>query len=219
MNVIFIHQNMPGQFRHLIRSVASDTANRIVCIGQRFDFTMPGVGRVTYEPPPSALPPDPNLFLAPLDTAVRNGLQVARACEAVRKNGYRPDVIVAHPGWGESLYVKEVFPDVPVLHYCEFFYRPHGADTNFAPNDQMAYVGESAFAHKAGVHVSAMQRHPDAYQHIDPKLVGNEMRVVVSELSGRANLVEKATQLGLREVARQSCEADREVIAVAQSHA
>ena len=136
MNVIFIHQNMPGQFRHLIRSVASDTANRIVCIGQRFDFTMPGVGRVTYEPPPSALPPDPNLFLAPLDTAVRNGLQVARACEAVRKNGYRPDVIVAHPGWGESLYVKEVFPDVPVLHYCEFFYRPHGADTNFAPNDQ-----------------------------------------------------------------------------------
>ena len=58
---------------------------------------------------------------------------------------------------------------------------------NFAPNDQMAYVGNSAFAHKAGVHVAAMQRHPDAYQHIDPKLVGNEMRVVVSELSGRAN--------------------------------
>ena len=68
---------------------------------------------------------------------------------------------------------------------------------NFAPNDQMAYVGNSAFAHKAGVHVSAMQRHPDAYQHIDPKLVGNEMRVVVSELSGRANIVEKATQLGI----------------------
>ncbi len=68
---------------------------------------------------------------------------------------------------------------------------------NFAPNDQMAYVGNSAFAHKAGVHVSAMQRHPDAYQHIDPKLVGNEMRVVVSELSGRANIIEKATQLGL----------------------
>jgi len=68
---------------------------------------------------------------------------------------------------------------------------------NFAPNDQMAYVGNSAFAHKAGVHVSAMQRHPDAYQHIDPTLVGNEMRVVVSELSGRANIVEKAAQLGL----------------------
>lgn len=68
---------------------------------------------------------------------------------------------------------------------------------NFAPNEQMAYVGNSAFAHKAGIHVSAMQRHPDAYQHVDPKLVGNAMRVVVSELSGRSNIVEKAAQLGL----------------------
>ena len=71
---------------------------------------------------------------------------------------------------------------------------------NFAPNPHMAYVGDSAFAHKAGVHVSAMQRHPDAYQHIDPKLVGNEMRVVVSELSGRANVVSKASELGLRDL-------------------
>ena len=69
---------------------------------------------------------------------------------------------------------------------------------NFTPNEQMAYVGNSAFAHKAGVHVSAMQRHPDAYQHIDPKLVGNQMRVVVSEQSGRANLVSKAEELGLQ---------------------
>jgi 2-isopropylmalate synthase len=68
---------------------------------------------------------------------------------------------------------------------------------NFAPNEQMAYVGNSAFAHKAGIHVSAMQRHPDAYQHVNPALVGNAMRVVVSELSGRSNIVEKATELGL----------------------
>jgi 2-isopropylmalate synthase len=72
--------------------------------------------------------------------------------------------------------------------------------TNFAPNDQMPYVGNSAFAHKAGVHVAAMQRHPDAYQHIDPAVVGNEMRVVVSELSGRANVVSKAGELGLQNI-------------------
>ncbi len=69
---------------------------------------------------------------------------------------------------------------------------------NLAPNEHMAYVGDSAFAHKAGVHVSAMQRHPDAYQHIDPTVVGNQMRVVVSELSGRANVVSKAGELGLQ---------------------
>jgi 2-isopropylmalate synthase len=71
---------------------------------------------------------------------------------------------------------------------------------NFAPNEQMAYVGNSAFAHKAGIHVSAMQRHPDAYQHVDPKKLGNQMRVVVSEQSGRANLVSKALELGLENV-------------------
>lgn len=69
---------------------------------------------------------------------------------------------------------------------------------NLAPDAHMAYVGVSAFAHKAGVHVAAMQRHPDAYQHIDPAAVGNVMRVVVSELSGRANIVSKAEALGVQ---------------------
>ena len=71
---------------------------------------------------------------------------------------------------------------------------------NRAPNVHMAYVGESAFAHKAGVHVSAMQRHPDAYQHIDPTVVGNATRVVISELSGRANVVSKAGEPGFENV-------------------
>ena len=71
---------------------------------------------------------------------------------------------------------------------------------NFAPNVHMAYVGDSAFAHKAGVHVAAMQRHPDAYQHIDPTVVGNATRVVVSELSGRANVVSKAGEPGFENV-------------------
>jgi len=72
--------------------------------------------------------------------------------------------------------------------------------TNLAPNDQMAYVGDSAFAHKAGMHVAAMQRHPDAYQHIDPTLVGNSTRVVISELSGRANVVSKAGEPGFENI-------------------
>lgn len=71
---------------------------------------------------------------------------------------------------------------------------------NLAPNVHMAYVGDSAFAHKAGVHVAAMQRHPDAYQHIDPAVVGNATRVVISELSGRANVVSKAGEPGFENV-------------------
>ncbi len=68
---------------------------------------------------------------------------------------------------------------------------------NLAPDDHLAYVGRSAFAHKGGIHVAAMRRHPASYQHIDPALVGNEMRVVVSELSGRGNILSKAEEMGL----------------------
>ena len=68
---------------------------------------------------------------------------------------------------------------------------------NLAPDEHLAYVGKSAFAHKGGIHVAAMRRNAQSYQHIDPALVGNEMRVVVSELAGRGNLLSKAEELGL----------------------
>ncbi|MBI5879653.1 MAG: citramalate synthase [Chloroflexi bacterium] len=68
---------------------------------------------------------------------------------------------------------------------------------NLSPDEHMAYVGQSAFAHKGGIHVAAMRRNQTSYQHIAPELVGNQMRVVVSELSGRGNLLSKAEEYGL----------------------
>jgi 2-isopropylmalate synthase len=68
---------------------------------------------------------------------------------------------------------------------------------NLAPDDHLAYVGKSAFAHKGGIHVAAIRRNVDSYQHIDPALVGNEMRVLVSDLSGQGNVLSKAEELGL----------------------
>ena len=68
---------------------------------------------------------------------------------------------------------------------------------NLAPDDHLAYVGKSAFAHKGGIHVAAIRRNVDSYQHIMPELVGNEMRVLVSDLSGRGNLISKAEEFGM----------------------
>ena len=68
---------------------------------------------------------------------------------------------------------------------------------NLAPDEHLPYVGQSAFAHKGGIHVAAMRRNINSYQHIDPTLVGNQMRTVVSELSGRGNLFSKAEELNL----------------------
>ena len=68
---------------------------------------------------------------------------------------------------------------------------------NLDLNDHQPFVGASAFAHKGGIHVAAMLKNPLSYQHIEPELVGNQQRSVVSELSGRGNLVDKAHQFGL----------------------
>ena len=68
---------------------------------------------------------------------------------------------------------------------------------NVTPNDHLPYVGKSAFAHKGGVHVAAMRRSAQSYQHVAPERVGNKMRVVVSALSGRANLLSKAEEHGV----------------------
>ncbi len=68
---------------------------------------------------------------------------------------------------------------------------------NFAPPKHQAYVGNAAFAHKGGVHVSAIQRHPETYEHIRPELVGNSTRVLISDLSGRANILAKAEEFNI----------------------
>jgi len=83
---------------------------------------------------------------------------------------------------------------LPKLHEVAHFVAEVA---NLAPDEHMAYVGNSAFAHKGGIHVAAMRRNGYSYQHVDPTLVGNQQRVVVSELSGRGNLLSKAEEYGL----------------------
>ena len=68
---------------------------------------------------------------------------------------------------------------------------------NLLPNERQPYVGSNAFAHKAGIHVSAMARNTLTYEHIEPKMVGNERRILISELSGKSNITHKAKELSL----------------------
>lgn len=90
----------------------------------------------------------------------------------------------------------ECLPDNNVRHLA-FVSRTVAEIANLAPDDHLAYVGKSAFAHKGGVHVAAMRRNIHSYQHIDPALVGNEMRILVSDLSGQGNMLSKAEEFGL----------------------
>jgi 2-isopropylmalate synthase len=78
---------------------------------------------------------------------------------------------------------------------------------NLSPDEHQAYVGKSAFTHKAGVHVTALRRSRQSYQHIEPEQVGNQMRVLVSELSGRGNLFTKLEEYGLEASSAQEVKA------------
>jgi 2-isopropylmalate synthase len=71
---------------------------------------------------------------------------------------------------------------------------------NMVPRDEAAYVGKSAFAHKGGIHVSAVMKQPKTYEHIDPQEVGNSRRVLISDLSGRSNVCYKMSELGLQDL-------------------
>jgi 2-isopropylmalate synthase len=91
---------------------------------------------------------------------------------------------------------KECVPDSQLQHLREvanFVYEL----ANLVPNKRQPFVGDSAFAHKGGVHVSAIQRHPETYEHIRPERVGNITRVLVSDLSGRSNILAKAEEFAI----------------------
>lgn len=97
-----------------------------------------------------------------------------------------------------NLQLKYGWSVVPPESLSEFTRLSHAIAevTNMAPAARQPYVGSSSFAHKAGLHASAIRVDPDLYQHIDPALVGNDMRTLVSDMAGRANIQLKGSELG-----------------------
>lgn len=132
MKLLFIHQNMPGQFRHLVASFAGDRANQVAFVTKRADRVLPNVTRAIYEPPRRRAS-QTHAYLRQFEDAVLHGQAAARACLALKTQGFSPDIVVAHPGWGESLFVRNIFADAAILNYGEFYYQPTGADVNFDP--------------------------------------------------------------------------------------
>ncbi len=134
MRILFVHQNFPGQFKHLAPTLAKNPKHRV------YAFTMqknaPGswqnIRLVAYQAD-KGTSPTVHRWVSDLETKVIRGEAAFKAALRMKAEGIRPDVIVAHPGWGESLFLKEVWPDTRLGIYCEFFYRADGADVGFDP--------------------------------------------------------------------------------------
>ncbi|MEB3331364.1 MAG: glycosyltransferase [Synechococcaceae cyanobacterium] len=130
--ILFVHQNFPGQYRHLAPALQA-RGDRVEAIGGPTARPLPGIPLHRYDPmPPGGVPPC-HPWAADLQTKVLRAEAVGRLLERLRAAGLRPDLIVGHPGWGELLAVKDLYPGVPVLHQVEFVYQPQGGDVGFDP--------------------------------------------------------------------------------------
>ncbi|PTD96447.1 glycosyltransferase family 4 protein [Pseudothauera lacus] len=130
--LLIIHQNFPGQFRELARAWATQPGLQVLGLGRETAPGLPGVAWQRYRlhrAPAKAQHP----YLRQMEGAVLHGQAVARTLGRLARQGYKPDVVLAHPGWGETLYLRDVFPDARLIHLCEWYYGKPGADVGFDP--------------------------------------------------------------------------------------
>jgi glycosyltransferase involved in cell wall biosynthesis len=136
MKILFIHQNFPGQFKFLAPALVQQGHNVQAMTMQKLatdasgSATAQGVTVIPYEP---SMGSTANIhpWVVDFESKIIRAEGCFRAALKLKAQGFTPDVIIAHSGWGESLFLKEVWPDAKLGIYCEFFYRPQGADVDF----------------------------------------------------------------------------------------
>lgn len=153
MKIVVIHHCFPGQFIHLVDTLHEQAEHQLITLTSQHQIDsslLPSQVRCIindalshWSQPPlyfncdwkypcyCSTPPSSDPALARFAADVQHGREVARRLQALKKRGFVPDVILAHLGWGEALFVKDVFPHCPLLGYCEYYYRAQGADFGF----------------------------------------------------------------------------------------
>ncbi len=178
MRILFIHQNFPGQFRHLAEHLSKDSNHQIIAICQPHAPKLAGVQVIQYQP--SRAPSQhTHHYIRSTELHILNGQAVAKLLFNLKESGFYPDIVVAHTGWGEALYVKDVFPKTKLIGFFEFYYQASGADADFDPEfpntlDDILRIRTKNITHQlsleavdAGICPTEWQKstHPKEYQH------------------------------------------------------
>ena len=129
MRVMFLHNNFPAQFGTLARYLSR--RDHEVTFGTRWKGTPPDWLRMVRYEPRRGVGRTQHPYLALVESAVLNGQAFARVGWKMKDEGYSPDLIVAHSGWGPGLYVRDIWPDAKYLGYFEWYYRTKGSDVGF----------------------------------------------------------------------------------------
>lgn len=131
-DILFIHNNFPGQYRHIAANFAARADLRVFAIGSATASDMDGVYlqryRLTSEGVQST-----HSFAQRFDLECRRAEQIIYAANVLKLEGMVPKIIFVHPGWGEALPLRQLFPRAKICVYCEFYYNAHGADVGFDP--------------------------------------------------------------------------------------
>ena len=142
MNILFIHQNFPGQFKFLAPALVKQGHSvRAMTMQKTETMQWQGVQLVNYTSNRGSTP-NVHPWVSDFETKTIRAEACLKAALQMKQQGYMPDVIVAHHGWGESLFLKEVWPEAKLGIYCEFYYQQHGADVGFDPEFPAADEGE-----------------------------------------------------------------------------
>jgi glycosyltransferase involved in cell wall biosynthesis len=137
MRFLFVHQNFPGQFRHVSTALAA-RGHEVVALGvNRAAEEFPGVRHLLYpQPTLDAKESSPHHLAGAFDemrSKILRGDAAARAMDGLRAQGFVPDVVVAHPGWGEALFARDVFPQARLVVHAEYYYGAASGDSGFDP--------------------------------------------------------------------------------------
>lgn len=131
MKVLMIHQNFPGQYKHIAPALVA-AGHQVVSLSMSETIPIPNVKSIRY-----IIPRQPTQgvdgVLGEFEAKRLRGEGALNACLKLKEQGFYPDVILVHPGWGEALFLDYAYPNCPQLHYCEFFYRVYNSDVDFDP--------------------------------------------------------------------------------------
>lgn len=130
MKILFIHRSFPGQFKYLATFLSLDPNNTVLFLTEDEENQIQGIKKILYKTEKNEKQ-NCHPYLLNYESAVSHAISVSKKLTELKENGFIPDIIYGFSGWGSSMFVKDIFPDVPFLCYCEWFLNPETSNTKF----------------------------------------------------------------------------------------
>jgi glycosyltransferase involved in cell wall biosynthesis len=144
MNILFIHQNYPAQYKHLVEWLGLMRKHRIVFLTQSPKVPKTTTHQIIQYKPDHKLPKNSYPVSRYFEVSCAAGEKVANICKELDAKGFKPDLIIGHTGWGEMLFLRHVWPQVPIVSYFEYFFSAKNSCMDFDPEFPISEEGEYA---------------------------------------------------------------------------